>query len=306
MTIPKIYFDNIEGKWFVTNKKGDSGAICFGDCSGSSGNSIGSLYLGDTGVFGGGYNKTDTIDYITISTPGNAQNFGKLIIERFYLAATSNGTNDRGVFGGGYLFSSGDIHENTKLIDYITISTPGNAQVFGNLDLNKPRFSLAATSNGTNNRGVFGGGKYEYGTGALLGGSLLDFIEYITISTLGNAQRFGKLSVAKDSLTATSNGTNDRGVFGGGESKDGYLSFIEYITISTPGDAQNFGNLSSKKSELAATSNGTNNRGVFGGGLSPSGRIKIIDYITISTPGNAQNFGNLTVARRSLAATSNA
>jgi hypothetical protein len=44
----------------------------------------------------------NVIDYVTISTTGNATNFGNLITARRYIAATSNGINDRGVIGGGY------------------------------------------------------------------------------------------------------------------------------------------------------------------------------------------------------------
>ena len=58
-----------------------------------SGNCIGSLPCGDTGVFGGGYDGSsyvNTIDYITISTPSNATDFGDLTVARGWLAATSN------------------------------------------------------------------------------------------------------------------------------------------------------------------------------------------------------------------------
>ncbi|RLA59110.1 MAG: hypothetical protein DRQ78_11025, partial [Epsilonproteobacteria bacterium] len=78
---------------------------------------------------------------ITISTPGNAQDFGDLTTVNRILAATSNGTNDRGVFGGGWSSSDSSLN----VIDYITISTPGNAQDFG--DLTEGKHGLAATSN---------------------------------------------------------------------------------------------------------------------------------------------------------------
>ena len=50
--------------------------------------------FGDRGLFGGGYTYTNwvevnTIDYITIATPGNATDFGDLTQSRQYLAATS-------------------------------------------------------------------------------------------------------------------------------------------------------------------------------------------------------------------------
>ena len=59
---------------------------------------------GDRGVFGDGYtgSNSNVIDYITISSTGNATDFGDLTVARQGLAATSNGTTGRGVFGGGY------------------------------------------------------------------------------------------------------------------------------------------------------------------------------------------------------------
>jgi hypothetical protein len=59
---------------------------------------------GDTGIFGGGTNTTtnfNTIDSVTISSASNAIDFGDLTVVRSYLAATSNGINDTGIFGGG-------------------------------------------------------------------------------------------------------------------------------------------------------------------------------------------------------------
>lgn len=45
--------------------------------------------LGERGVFGGGYNTTSLIDYVTIATTGNAINFGNLTLARRHLAACS-------------------------------------------------------------------------------------------------------------------------------------------------------------------------------------------------------------------------
>jgi hypothetical protein len=247
------------------------------------------------GVFGGGINSSGyyvaTIDYITITTPGNASFFGYLTAARYGLAAASNGTNNRGVFGGGY----GNGYYST--IDYITITTLGNATTFGNLAV--ARNVPAATSNGTNNRGVFGGGQDS-------DGYYVAIIDYITITTPGNASIFGYLTAAKVGPAATSNGTNNRGVFGGGFiDSNNTTSVIEYITITTPGNATSFGYLTLSRAYFSATSNGTNNRGVFGGGYT-GGYYSTIDYITITTPGNASFFGYLTSRRGGLTATSNA
>jgi len=239
------------------------------------------LPIGDTGVIG-----KSSLEYLIISIPSNTSDFGDLTASRFGLTATSNGINDRGVFGGGY-------HGN--IIDYVTISTPSNAHDFG--DLTIERYSLAATSNGTNNRGVFGGGAPS-----------TNIIDYITISNMGNAHDFGDLTISRPGLAATSNGTNNRGVFGGGSYGATEYSIIEYITISTLGNAQNFGNLTIGRGQCGATSNGINDRGIFGGGRVEEEtiyRINVIDYITISNMGNAHDFGDLTISRSHTVATSN-
>jgi len=252
------------------------------------------FYGGDRGIFGGGYNNgvTNIIDYIIISTTGNATDFGDLSKERYHFAATSNGSNDRGVFGGGFDHAFDEVN----IMDYITISTTGNATDFG--DLTNKRYRVAATSNGTNDRGVFGGGMYS--------STYYNIIGYITISSIGNAIDFGDLTSAKPVSAATSNGTNNRGVFNKNKKDTIYYNSIDYITISSLGNATDFGDLTNKRAYSAATSNGTNDRGVFGGGYDSNGtNLNTIDYITISTTGNATDFGDLTSARSSLAATSN-
>lgn len=46
--------------------------------------------MADRGIFGGGIDLNNVIDYITISTTGNATDFGDLTVARYQLAATSN------------------------------------------------------------------------------------------------------------------------------------------------------------------------------------------------------------------------
>lgn len=49
--------------------------------------------LGQTGIFGGGYdgsNRLNTIDQVTISSPSNASDFGDLTVSRNNLSSTSN------------------------------------------------------------------------------------------------------------------------------------------------------------------------------------------------------------------------
>ena len=55
-------------------------------------------------------------------------------MSRSRLASCSNGTNERGVFGGGWDDSGGRYIEFNR-IDYITINHPGNASDFGDLSI---------------------------------------------------------------------------------------------------------------------------------------------------------------------------
>jgi hypothetical protein len=245
---------------------------------------------GQLGVFGGGSGLMNNIDYITISTPGNATDFGDLTGPREWLSACSNGSAERGCFGGGY--GTGVTWNN--IIDYITISAKSNAVDFG--DLLIPREYLASTDNGTSNRGIFAGG--EQGGG---GAGQLNVIEYITISSASNATDFGDLLSTVQNLSACSNSANNRGVFAGGYVAS-ESNVIQYITISTTGNATDFGDLTLAREQLCSTSNGVNSRGVFAGSY---GSINLIDYINISSLGDAADFGDLLTGSRGGAATSN-
>ena len=71
-----------------------------------------------------------TIDYVTISTLGNAIDFGDLTAANGQFSASCGGT--RGLFNGGYAASPLSIH---NVIDYVEILTTGNAIDFGDLSV---------------------------------------------------------------------------------------------------------------------------------------------------------------------------
>ena len=84
------------------------------------------------GVVGGGaiygpdspaYTPYNTIEYVTIASTGNAQDFGDLTGVNNYLSGTSNST--RGIF------NQGSSPANLNTIQYVTIASAGNAQDFG-------------------------------------------------------------------------------------------------------------------------------------------------------------------------------
>lgn len=238
---------------------------------------------GARGVFGSGgtdplfYN---VIDYITISSTGNALDFGDLLTTGQVRSSCSSST--RG------LFAAGGTPGFTNVIEYITISSTGNSQDFG--DVSGVSYGLASCSNST--RGLFAGG---------LAPAVRNVIDYVTIASQGDAKDFGDLTrTTSNQLTALSSPT--RGVFGGGYG-GGNTNTIDYVTISTLGNATDFGDLTLARHALEGISNQT--RGLFAGGVSP-GYSNLIDYITIAVLGNAVDFGDLTAARRNSCGTSSA
>ena len=82
---------------------------------------------------------------ITISTLGDAQDFGDLLEARWGVTGCSNAT--RGIFAGGFGFRS-------DTIQYVTIATTGNAIKFG--DLLAANYIQGGSSSPT--RSVFAGG----------------------------------------------------------------------------------------------------------------------------------------------------
>lgn len=228
--------------------------------------------------YSGGFVYLNTIDQFSISSTGNATDFGDLTVSRGELAGLSSST--RGVFGGGQV-SGG----HSDVIDYVTIQSAGNATDFGNLPHPNGYDKLAACSNET--RGVFAGGNLD-------GYFVTSGIEYITIASTGNTTSFGDLIGIDEWLTGLSSPT--RGVFGGGSYNS---NRIQYITIASTGDAIDFGDLTTGREQLGACS--SNTRGVFAGGNGPS---NVMDYITIASTGNAADFGDLSLSRAMLSGTS--
>jgi len=122
--------------------------------------------------------------------------------------------------------------------------------------------------------------------GLLAGGRTptnLNIIDFITISTLGNAADFGDLAQARHGLSAGSNSI--RGVFGGAATENR----IDYVTIPTLGDAVDFGDLTSSRNPRAMASP---TRVAFAGGNTGS-VVDTIDYVQIMTTGDAIDFGDL-------------
>ncbi len=270
-------YDTIE---YLTTASTGNG-VDFGNMTGGK-NGPAALSSSTRGIFAGGSpaagwgSDTNVINYITISTTGNAADFGDLSVARSRVQGCSNST--RGLVMGGVTPSMSDV------IDYITTATLGNAVDFGNLGA--ANYQPAACSSST--RGVIGGGQ--------VGPAYVNTIEYITISTLSNSTDFGDLTVARRGLSSCSNST--RGLFWVGLSN---TNTIEYITIATTGNATDFGDTTYTTQEAAACASVT--RGIVGGG---NPNVNTINYVEIATTGNATDFGDLSQARKRLGSCSNA
>jgi hypothetical protein len=247
--------------------------------------------LFERATFGGGQDpgNSNVIDYITISTTGNATDFGDLTVSRNSLPSGESSSTTRGIFGAGYISGTG----NVNTIDYITFATTGNSLDFGD-ELNTIRGAAQLSSD---TRGITGGG-LDPGNPALVNGCL-NVISYITIASTGNALDFGDMAVYIAQRAGFGNST--RGLFAGGYYIPGTpgdprpaVNSMDYFTIATLGNSVDFGDLTNATRLNAGFSNTT--RGVIS--MGDSGKpaytaYNNIDYVTIATTGNATDFGDL-------------
>lgn len=186
---------------------------------------------------------------------------------------------DRGVFTGGALLSNQSV---VNTMDYISISTTGNATDFGDMDLGLTRFTGGA-SNKT--RGVVMGGVYYPPSN-----TRVNNIQYFTFASSGGAQDFGDLLYSADGQCASSNATYGLS-WGGLTGPGGSQNVIQYITIATTGDATDFGDMS--QSLRYATALDGESRNIKAQGSLQSGTSDVIEYVNPTTPGNATDFGDM-------------
>ena len=126
-------------------------------------------------MFGGG-NTTNVIQYITIATKGDSQDYGDLVQGNVRFPAGCS-SSTRGLSGGGQSPSN-----DVNIIEHFTMATLGNATNFG--DLTDERTQTASASSKT--RGVWAGG-YDSPT-------TFNIIDYVTIASTGDATDFGDLT----------------------------------------------------------------------------------------------------------------
>ena len=233
------------------------------------------FYMG--GVLSVSPDYSDEIDVFTITSTGNASDWGNLTSGQDFSSGCGNTT--RGINFVGRTNGS-----TTNSIDYFSTASSGNASDFGDDTVTANDFG--SLSNDT--RGIAAGGSGD-----------IDNIRYITIGSTGNATDFGDLAQARLAFKGGS-ASSTRGVFGGGFNSGSSalynLTVIDYITIGSTGNASSFGDLTVGRNGVGSSSSST--RGLFFGGSSTN----VIDYITIASTGNATDFGDLPNTNQSLGA----
>lgn len=253
----------INGVWRTITTTSPSTTPFFGDRG---------VFLSDYSTSGAGQAFTD-MDYIDITTTGNATDFGDF--------TNGSGRYCRTCSNGSRILSTVFESAATNTILYITPSTPGNTSDFGDMTVTGIRGAA-----GDGNRGLFAGGS---------GTTYSNVIDYVAIATTGNAVDFGDLSTGANPM-GISNATY--AVFALAmtypSSVFTIVNNIEYVTVQTLGNSTDFGDLTVSRYSLVTGCDTT--RGCFAGGKTSTSSYNtsdVIDYITISTPSNATDFGNL-------------
>ena len=212
---------------------------------------------------------TQQIDFYTVATQSDGIDFGNLTGNYGYGGALSSQT--RGLISAGYGHPSPAANQN--VIDYIQMSTLGNALDFG--DNTRIGNSRAGLSDGV--RGVWAGN----------GGSPYPStrVDLNIISTTGNAVNYGDLSHQWSNAGASN---SVRGILAN-------LDGLESYNLASGGNSVDFGNRSENMRQPNCTASHT--RVVIAGGrdnASPSQTFTdVLDYVTIASTGNSINFGNL-------------
>ena len=231
--------------------------------------------LGGRGIVGAYNVNGNTIEFLTVSTLGNTQDFGNLTAGRNNPGQQVSNESTM-LFMGGYTPSGW-----ANIIDFITVGSLGNASDFG--DLTVKRMQQSSVNNKI--RGITGGGQ----TAPNYSGT--NVIDYVTIAQTGNAVDFGDTTNAKTSIASVSSST--RGVFGHGNQSPSPVAYADFVTMASTGNATNFGNISANNRNSLYGGGSSSTRGIFFGGY-----ITVdIEFITIATTGNSQDFGDMTVAR---------
>ena len=170
------------------------------------------------------------IEYVTIATTGDAADFGDMTDIKG--SSATCGSPTRALICGGNNIDAPSTygHPRWEAVGYVTISTTGNAENFGEMIFGGAG-GMGSGQCGSSTRGIL----LEGGPGP----AAANTISYISISSLGNSVNFGDRTVSKNQIACMSSGT--RAVFGGAGAAD--TNVIDYVTIASTGNATDFGDL---------------------------------------------------------------
>ena len=269
------------------------------DANASASNNVRGITFGGR-LYSNG-NLSNSIEYLTIASTGNAIDFGDLSVDssnsaRHRQGNGMSGSTTRGLASGGYTPAA-----LSNVIQYVTIASTGNSTDFG--DMSASTDELGFTS--SNTRAVIAGGSGG-------GGSFRNTLEYVTIASTGNVTDFGDMTVAKAFLMGASSST--KGFILGGYTGSAAVNTIETITFSTTGDATDFGDLSavSRSGSANASSHAAvQNEAGFppaaigllagGDGINSAGYQSAVIFLNITTDGQSGMFGELSAKSSRLA-----
>ena len=231
-------------------------------------------------AMGGDYpSVSNSVEFYTIDTLGNSQDFGDLSQSREGMGSGSSST--RGLFMGGGNFAAPVYN----IIDFMTIPSLGNAIDFG--DLTRSDREVGGSSNQT--RAIAFGGYNDSD------GNRADEIDYVTIASTGNAVDFGNLLSSGQAMGKGICASPTRGIISGGQVPS-TQNVIQFVTFSTTGNSVDFGDLTTGHRDHGSGGNST--RGIFLAGSLGDTRINVIEFITITTLGNAIDFGDVIEANQ--------
>ena len=208
------------------------------------------------------------ISSIIFSSGGSSDSGNNMTLSRRLIAGFSDST--RACAAGGY-------EPYSDVIDFTTISSLSIGVDFGNLSAQR----WFSTGSSSSTRGVIIAGYNN-------SNSALNTIEYVTISTTGNAIDFGDAQTTGQNLGAANNST--RIVFAEGGSPS-IVNTISLLTTATTGNATDFGDIvGTNRRDGAGTSSPT--RGIFSCGYDGSSFHDEQDAVELATTGNSVDFGD--------------
>ena len=278
---------------------GGGQALGGGTGSVATGGVVVDRYMGDrcvnmSGSTDGGSSYSDTMEYLTISAVGNAQDFGGEVTQAAWFgSAASDGV--RGTMMGGGQNPTLSRYNNVAYFRFLSFT---DARDFG--DLSQARIGHNSACDG--NRVVSAGGH----TGAYAS-TKVDTMDYYDMSTFMNALDWGELTAVRSSIgTAVSDGT--RGFWSGGAtinpSTTTYTNTIDFVTIRQPsGAAREFGDLVRAQGASHNVTDGV--RAVMACGWNSSTNYGDMDVYSLTTQNDATYFAELTQARRDSSSASN-